>query len=368
VFEQNLRQIPRSWRLISIITFLAWIISLLISYNTIPIYRASATFLVFPNASLTSSRDVVTSLDTLDRKTVSSTYADIMSSTRVYSDAVQKLKLNPKTLVGYTHTTLVQENSNVLVLDIEGSDPEMATLLANNIGQTGINYIKGIYQVFDISFLDQAVRPVNPISPQPLRDGAIAAGIGLALGLVVVLVKEQLRVPLEALRERSIRDKISGAYTQRHFQRMLDQELGRRPEDLVSLVVIELSGLQDLVDGLPEAVLSNLMHQVTVILHDQLRGHDAVGRWGKIGFALLLPSTPELPAVRTVERICKVLGLPIAVEGLDEPVNVGPHTGLACREPNETAADLTRRVEEALEIARGSENCIYYPGKNEKKG
>jgi capsular polysaccharide biosynthesis protein len=368
VFGQSLRQIPRSWRLISIVTLLVWIVSLFISYNTVPIYRASATFLVFPNASLTSSRDVVTSLDTLDRKTVSSTYADIMSSTRVYGEAVQKLKLNPKSLVGYTHTTLVQENSNVLELDIEGSDPEMATLLANNIGQTGINYIKGIYQVFDISFLDQAVRPASPISPQPIRDGAVAAGIGLLLGLVIVMIKEQLRLPLEALRERSIRDKISGAYTQRHFHRLLDQALVRHPEEPVSLAVIELNGLQDLVDGLPEAVLSGLMHQVTVTLHDQLRGHDAVGRWGKIGFSLLLPATPELPAARTIERICRVLVDPVQVEGLDEPVSLSPHAGLACRGPNEMTLELIHRVEEVLEIARGTENCVFYPGKNEREG
>jgi len=365
MFFQNLRQIPHSWRLIAIFTLLAWVISLIISYQTVPIYRASATFLVFPNASLTSSRDFVTSLDTLDRKTVSSTYADIMSSTRVYSEAVQKLKRNPKSLASYTHSTLVQENSNVMVLDVEGPDAETAAQLANNIGQTGITYIKGIYQVFDISFLDQAVQSVNPVSPQPLRDGAFWGGVGCLAGLVVALVKEQLRLPLTALRERSVRDKISGAYTQRHFIALLERSLARLPGEPLSLAVIELSGLQDLADSLPESVLTVIMHQAAVILHDQLRGNDQIGAWGKAGFALLLPSTPEGPARRTMERICTVLCFPLGVDGLDEPLDLSPHAGLASRKQDESPADLVQRVEASLDASRGS--VASSPDNNEKR-
>jgi diguanylate cyclase (GGDEF)-like protein len=365
MFFQNLRQIPRSWRLIAVFTLVAWIIALIISYQTVPIYRASATFLVFPNANLTSSRDVVTSLDTLDRKTVSSTYADIMSSTRVYSEAVQKLKLNPKSLFDYNRSTLVQENSNVMVLDVEGPDPEIAAQMANNIGQTGITYIKGIYQVFDISFLDQAVEPVSPISPQPLRDGAIWAGAGFLTGLVIAMVKEGLRVPLTALRERSVRDKISGAYTQHHFLEMLGRALARSPGESLAMVVIELTGLEDLVDALPESVTTVLMHQVTAVLHDQLRGNDLVGKWAKDAFALLLPSTPEGPAGRTVERIISALSLPMEVDGLDEPLNLAPYAGIANRIKDETLPQLVQRAEKNLETARDTGSPYY---ENEKEG
>jgi diguanylate cyclase (GGDEF)-like protein len=342
--------------MIAIFILLAWIISLIISHNTVPTYRASATFLVFPNANLTSSRDVVTSLDTLDRKTVSATYAEIMNSARVYGDAIQKLKRSPKTLSDYNHNVLVQENSNVLVLDVEGPDPQTTAALANSTGQTGINYIKGIYQVFDISFLDQAALPAEPISPQPLRDGAIAAGIGLLVGLLVTLVKEQLRLPIEALRQRSIRDRISGAYSQRHFEHLLEHNRSHPSSAPFSTAVIELDGLQDLVEVLPEGVMTVLMHQVAAILDEQLRGNDVVGRWGKTGFGLILPATPEGPAGRTVERICKALAVPLEVEGLDEAVNLAPYVGLSSWKQDETLTELLARVEKALEQDRSTEN------------
>ena len=291
-----------------------------------------------------------------------------MSSTRVYGEAVQKLKLNPKTLGAYTRTTIVQENSNVLELEVKGPDPEVAALLANNIGQIGINYIKGIYQVFDISFLDQAARPANPVSPQPLRDGGIAAGIGLLLGLLLAILQEQLRLPLEALRERSIHDRASGAYTQRYFRQVFEQTLASHPDETVSLSIIELSGLIDLADNLPEAVLSGLMHKVTDLLHEQLRGNDLVGRWGKIGFALLLPSTPEAAATRTLERICVILRYPLEVDGLDKRINLAPHGGLACRCANENPPELIRQVEEALEFSRGTGDCVSYSTITKKGG
>jgi hypothetical protein len=50
------------------------------------------------------------------------------------------------------------------VLSVEGPDPQVAALLANNMGQNGLNYINGLYQVYTLSFLDQRKRRANPFS------------------------------------------------------------------------------------------------------------------------------------------------------------------------------------------------------------
>lgn len=358
--SQNLRMIQNSWRLIVIFVLAAWTVSLFISYNTTPQYRANATFLIYPNANLTSSRDVVTSLDTLDKKTVTSTYADIMGSSRVFSETATKLKIEPVTLNRYSTRSEVQVNTNILVLTVEGPDPELAVTLANNMGQTGINYIKGIYQVFEITFLDKALPPSEPFKPTPLQTGAIWAAGGLLLGIVISVLKESIRVPIEALLERAVSDKVSGAYNQRYFRRCLDRELLRSPTEPVSLALLELEGFQDLVDGLPEHILTNLFHKVTSILRNQLRGNDLIGRWGRTSFAVLLPSTPGSAATRTLERIRQALEDPLDMVSLKEKVSPNPVAGLSTRQNNETCEKLIEQAEAACESARQTGRVVFF--------
>lgn len=342
------RTIQKAWRFILIITLLAWSIALIISNSTTPLYRATATFVISPNADLTSNRDMFTSLDTLDKRTISSTYADILQSNRVYVETARNLNMDALAISRFVPKATVQPDSNILVLSVEGPDPQVAALLANNMGQNGLNYINGLYQVYTLSFLDQAQAPGKPFVPQPLREGGIAAAIGLGIGIVLAALGETMRAPLEALRERMNTDQQSGAFTQRHLKRLLEEELLRNPDAPVSLGLIEMEGLQDLLDALPAMVQADLMRQVAAMLRNQLRGNDMVARWGKFSFALLLPSTPQQPATQTIERIRKVLSEPLSIETAREPLRLAPGAGLSTHQSNETPSQLVEQAEQAL--------------------
>lgn len=354
ILRHYFQMIKTGWWFIVVTMLISWAAALGVSYIAQPMYQARATFIVSPNPNLTSSRDVISSLDTLDSESIISTYADILSSNRVLEDAIRKLNLEAEDVKGYVNRVNVQPNSNILELLVEGPDPTMSALLANNVGQNAINYIKGIYQIFDIAFLDQAQEPVKPFSPVPLRDGGIAAGIGLVAGIVLVVVVETIRIPLETLRERAVTDRVSQAYTERHFRRCIEQEMARNKEDPISLGLIDLEGLHDLVEVLPEQVLSRLMQKVTNILRKQLYGTDIVGRWGKTGYAVLLLSTPGTAAMRTLERIRLVLSEPLSFDPTWDAVELYPSVGIATRlTEDETASVLIQHAEAALERAAG---------------
>src|SRR5512133_1176977 len=284
----NLKHVLYGWRILIIFTAAFWLIYLAWSITTTPLYRATAKFLVYPNANLTSSRDVVSSLDTLDKRSVSATYADILDSNRVYQETVDRLKIDPAVLNSVHVYGEVQTDTNILALHVEGPDPKMVTLLANNIGQNGISYIKSIYQVFDIAFLDLALEPKTPFQPRPLIDGLIAAGIGLLVGLVFVIAREFMRGTLENLRERSITDKQSLAYTKKHMIHSLSLELQKKKEEPLAFGLIQLTGLDDLSDGLPEGIATDILQTVVQKLHDLLRGHDLVARWDNLDFSVML--------------------------------------------------------------------------------
>jgi diguanylate cyclase (GGDEF)-like protein len=361
VLRNLLRTIRKGWRLVAICTLAAWMISLLISYSTTPQYRSVATFLIYPNPNLVSSRDVVTSLDTLSGSTVSKTYLEIFNSTRVYKDTIQRLELDPALMDTYKVSASVTPGSNI-ALSVSGPDPEVAAFLANNIGQNGINYIKGIYQVFEIAFLDQASIPATPFIPNTFENGGIAAGIGLLVGILVAALKEIVRIPLETLRERALIDRTSSAFTLRQFRRLLEREMARAPAAPISLALIDLEGLGDLVGTLPEAVLTSLLRGVTSILRNQLRGNDIIGRWDKTIFALMLPSTPAAPATRTLERIMSALADPLMVETTGDQISLAPVVGLASRVDEEAPTTLVEHAQAALEKARDLDRkMVAYP-------
>jgi capsular polysaccharide biosynthesis protein len=356
----NFSRFQRGWRVLIIFIAAFGAIALIWSITATPIYQASAKFLVYPNDTLTSSKDVVSSLDTLDKRTISTTYADIMDSNRVLLDTVNRLQLDDSALKGFKIYSEVQTNTNILVLYVEGPDPQKATLLANNIGQNGISYIKSLYQVFDIAFLDLAVEPTTPISPRPALYVLIAAGIGLVTGLIFIILRETLRVPLETLRERSVTDKQSLAYTRKYIVRSMVQELIKKKKEPLAFGVIYLQGLEDLIENLPERITGIVMQNVVDRLHDLLRGNDLVGRWSKLEFGVLLPSTPEFPARKTFERLLQALEEPLQTESGDS-ISLSPVAGVVTSSDTDTSDTLSARADEALKEARtGADKLVMF--------
>ena len=348
----------KGWRILIIFVAVFAAAALIWSITVTPMYRASAKFLVYPNDTLTSSRDVVSSLDTLDKRTISTTYADILDSNRVYQDTISRLQLKDADIKDVKVYSEVQTDTNILILHVEGPDPKTATLLANNVGQNGISYIKSIYQVYDIAFLDTAVEPTTPYRPQPFFDMLIAAGAGLILGILYLVIRELLRVPLETLRERAVTDKQSLAFTRKYMTRMMVQELVKREDIPLGFGIIYLQGLEDLADNLPERLTNILMQGVVERLHELLRGNDLVGRWSKLEFSVLLPSTPEIPAVKTFERLLQALEEPIQLDS-GESISLSPVAGVVTRAREDTSDGMAARAEEAVKIARsGAEKIV----------
>lgn len=349
-----------NWRPIAIVTLLACVLSVLISLTATPIYRATTSFIIFPNENLTSSRDVVSSLDTLEKRSVISTYAEILSSERVYAN--MQAAMGAGSFGSYQRTITIQPESNIFFLHVDGPDPVMASLIANQIGAQGISLIKSIYQIFDISVLDEASLPTVPISPRPVRELLYFFVGGLLLGIFLVIMNYQIRRPISAIRERMNTDPESGAYKHEYFSNLVERRLAEFPTAPLSLGLIELESLKEFANALPNVVLSDLLHNVTEILKKQLRGNDAVGRWNEASFAVMLPETPPKPAARTLIRIREALIAPMEESSRLYKIQLKPSVGLTAREADETLSQLFANLEFALEKANQATDRIFvYP-------
>lgn len=344
-----LRALSRGWWLIILTMLVALQVALVLDYLAIPIYQASVRYAISPNvAQLSNSSDIIYSLDTLDDRSVVTTYAEFLNSDRIYRETLNNLNIDPKTLENYTRTTIVITDSNVLELTVEGDDPNTTAMLANSVGQHAIDEIKQLYSAYTITLLDPAVPSPTPVRPVPLRDAGLALVLGLFVGCGLAILRVQIQTSLDSLRQQSNREKVSQALNRPYLERVLSLELVRNPNAEVAFGLVQFTGLKDIVDNLPQNLLQDLMRTITHTFKNELRGNDLISRWDEVTYAVLLPSTPENAAKRTINRICTAISQPIHLKDYGETFHLQPIMSVTTSEANETAEKVIARAQAEL--------------------
>lgn len=344
-----LRMLQKGWWIILLAALVAVAASLTVSFLTTPQYSATARFIITPSPSLKTSVEVINSLNTLDRASVVATYVEVMNSDKILVDSLSYLNVSPDAIKDYSVQSVALPSSSVLELTVTGSDPKLAADLSNAIGQQTILYSTSLNFILAINFLDTAAQPVSPISPRPLTDAGIALMLGLIAGASLAVVSEQIRIPLEAFRQRTRMDNVTGVYNVRYFRQVVEEEIAKDIDGELSVGIVELSGMKDLMDTLPPSGLQYLLNKVTAILRKELRGNDVIGRWNDISFSVLLPATPGIAAKRTYDRIYQALSQEITLSAFDVVINLDPHIGGAVYSSRITAQDLFVKAGTSLE-------------------
>ncbi len=346
------QMVQRGWWVILLVMLMALTTSLGLSYVAIPQYKSTARFILAPSQEILKSPDVLKSLDTLDKTSVVATYAEVMNSQRIFDNAAAFIGKSSSDLKDYSVSAVVLPSSSVLELTVSGPNPAVTEAVANAVGFQTISYTEKLNQVYNLDFLDVAKRPSAPFSPQPLRDAGLSLLLGAMTGILLVILGEQIRMPIEALRRRMTIDQPSSAYTRRYFERRLEEDQARSTKGEVGLGLIQLDGLSDLTESLPPVITQQLLHEITRKLRNELRGNDIVGRWSNISFAVMLPSTPEIAAERTLARIRQALSEPIYISQTRESFQLNPFVAVKVGLPQEPTSELINRAENALLQAR----------------
>ncbi len=346
------QMLQRGWWLILLTTLAAITTSLTVSYLSVPLYQAKAKFIITPNAFLTTGQEVLSGFNSLNNRTVVTTYAEVMNSERIINDTLTSLGLDASILEDYTYLTVVLPDTTVLEINVIGPDPDVAMVLANMIGSVTINYMRSVNRIYDLNFLDIATIPITPVSPQPLRDLALALALGLVGGSVLAVLSEQIRIPLEAYRQRLRLDKVTGVYNHQFFMRLLDEELSQNADEVLSVGILEMNNFKDLLDALPIASTEKILQTVTDILRKEFRGNDIIGRWNESSFIVMLPNTSGESANRIFERVYNALLSSSILNQLGSNINLDSHIGGAEYSSNISAKELIEKTENALEFAR----------------
>lgn len=183
--------------LILIITFSAAAISAIVSFFLItPKYERSTQLLV--NRSQVSenfsTNEVQTNIQLIN------TYSEIILSPRILDIAAKELEglidlENGEITASYLKGKITvnnQNNSQVLNISVEDTDPHRAALIANKVAEVFQREIPSIMNVDNVNILSEAEVPedLSPVSPKPLLNIAIAFVVGLMLGVGLAFLIE----------------------------------------------------------------------------------------------------------------------------------------------------------------------------------
>lgn len=340
------QMLQKGWWIILLAILTTVNMTLIIDYFAPPVFEAKTRMVVVPNPDSFTGRDFIASLDSLDGSSTVITYADVFDSEFMRQISIDNLKLTEEQVKDYTQKTVVLPDSNVLELYVTGPDANITAQWANGVARSGIDYMKNLYKVYELNVLDAAAVPIKPISPLPSRDIPLGGILGAIIGIILAILREQLRIPLEAFRQRQFMDSHSSAFNREHFESLLSlqTESSQQNGSIFSLLMINLPGLGVYYDTLPQPVLNRLLHDVVGILKAGLRGNDVVGRWDDLTFALLLPDTPDNAAQTIKGRLTSALTPPMPLASLDENILLKPQIGASAFETGLTADEVSLKA------------------------
>ena len=161
----------------------------------------------------------------------------------------------------------------------------------------------------------------------------------------------------EEVKELAIMDKLTGAYTRRHFTQLLEEALKKdiSVENPLGLILLDIDffGKFNNTHGHPQG--DKLLQDLTSIIKENLRDEDCVGRYGGEEFILMIPgATPQL-ALEISEKIKTAIAeYPFEGRETQPGGKVTVSCGLCVTRANVSMNEFVKETDEALYKAKNS--------------
>lgn len=179
--------------LIILMTILAITIAGVVSFLVLtPMYQTSTQILVNQEqseAAQLTNQNIQTDLQLIN------TYSVIIKSPAILDEVSSQLGLGMSAEQLNSKITVANaENSQVVDVTVQDENPALAVDIANTTAKVFEAEIKNLMNVDNVSILSRAVLKENPtpVAPNPMLNMAIAAVIGLMLGVGIAFLLEYL--------------------------------------------------------------------------------------------------------------------------------------------------------------------------------
>ncbi|QUW21243.1 capsular biosynthesis protein [Sporosarcina sp. Marseille-Q4063] len=193
--QELFKTLKKRLGLIALITIIAITISGVVSFWLLtPIYQSSTQILVTQSKQdqqqqQFNSQDIQANLQLIN------TYNVIIKSPAILGIVKEEMNLERSVGALINQVTVNSaQNSQVVNIQVQDEDPKMAVDLANKIATVFQSEIKVLMEIDNVNILTPAELGANPspIKPDPMLNMAIAAVIGLMLGVGLAFLLEYL--------------------------------------------------------------------------------------------------------------------------------------------------------------------------------
>jgi uncharacterized protein involved in exopolysaccharide biosynthesis len=188
-----LRSARRNWYLLLLCALVAAGTTLYFTHREEREYRSSVRLAVGPSPAITRQTRIAQTVDSLNKRSLITTFAEIVAGRRIYRQAVDDAHVSRQEAERYTVSSNALPEANVIALDVQGPRRRVAEALVTAIGARSISYLEDFYKNFAVRELDDPDTPADPVTPKPKRDVPLAAAGGLAVGFFLGLCRDYVR-------------------------------------------------------------------------------------------------------------------------------------------------------------------------------
>ena len=183
--------------LIIVLTIICMIVGGIYSYFMMtPEYTATTTIVLTKTEEVASSStgnatESITQTDVLLNQNLVSTYSEIIKSNNVLRQVISNLdtlNLNENELRNSVEVT-AKEDTEVIEISVVNTNPENATLIANEISRVFADTVSDIYKINNVYILDAAEEPTAPSNINHVRFIIISAAVGIILSCGYVVIR-----------------------------------------------------------------------------------------------------------------------------------------------------------------------------------
>lgn len=178
--------------IIALIASIAIVASGVVSFFVLkPIYQASTTLIVNTTTSEDSSAVTGDQLNVTQKLAV--TYGEIIKSRAVLEPVIEKLGLDItyENLSSQVSVSPVKD-TQIIKISVQDINQNKARDIANQITEVFKDEAIRITKANSVEVVDKAILPEKPIKPNKMMNVAIAAVLGVMIGLFVVFLIEYL--------------------------------------------------------------------------------------------------------------------------------------------------------------------------------
>lgn len=182
------------FQLIIFVTLFAVLITGVFTYFFItPVYQASTQILI--NQSQDATQPTLDVNQVRTNVELINTYSVIIKTPTILDKVNKELGLNMTSdELGAKLEVTSEQNSQVVNIVVNDTDPKRAALIANTVAETFKNEIPNIMNVNNVNILSKAKvgEDPSPVKPKPILNMAIGLVVGLMLAVGLAFLLEYL--------------------------------------------------------------------------------------------------------------------------------------------------------------------------------